>query len=243
MRFKKLRAIYICMMFIAVLTSCAFGKRKQKIAEELLSKKYGEEFVVTSYNGHGGIAGDYYTVTAYAKSCPQIPFEANVSRDETFVSDSYVSRKVCLSISNVIANNISALPCKYYVNTGIMSRDSVCSDPNVSIEEFVSKWEPNNRFYVYLYLSDKVDRGDAGNKAVYEAIKEAMKGLPDIDGNLSVYVSKDSTIKKVREYAETNAGLYGDYFKLAQDDYRGQFEFDDSVLVFTIQDAEMILGH
>ena len=70
-----------------------------------------------------------------------------------------------------------------------------------------------------------------------------MNGLPDIDGNLSVYVSKDSTIKKVREYVESNAGLYDDYFKLAQDDYRGQFEFDDSVLAFTIQDAEMIMGH
>ena len=235
----------VTMLLIAVtaVLLCACGSRNERIktAELLLEEKYGEDFTVTSYEGQEMMA-DYYSVSAYAKSHPKLPFEANVSEDGTSVSDDYVSRRVCEAISDQVAANITVLPCKYYVHTGIMSGESVCSDPNISIEEFATKWEPNNRYYVYLYISKEIEHVDSSSEIIYNALKEALKGIPEISGTMSVYISNDSVIEKVHVYVTTNTGLYNDYFEIAQDDYRGQFEFDDGFIIFTQQDAETVLA-
>lgn len=226
----------------SALTACGHGDQRQKEAEKLLADKYNEEFVVTSYNGQK-VMQDYYTVSAYAKSHPTIPFEASVTEDGTSVSDDYVSRRVCAAVSEHINLNLTALPFTYFVHTGIMSGDSICSDPDVSVEEFATEWEPYNRYYVYLYLPEDISQSGADAGQVYSVLANALSDLPQIKGNLSVYVSDDDMLAKVSEYVESNTGLYNDYFKMTQDDFRGQFDFENGSLAITQSDVEALLSH
>ena len=223
-----------------VLTACGSNDQRQKDAEKLLTDKYKEEFVVTSYDGQQ-MMEDYYTVTAYAKSHPTLPFEANVTEDGTSVSDDYVSRRVCSAISEHISLNLSALPCTYYVHTGIMSGDSICPDPNVSVEEFATKWEPYNRYYVYLYLSDEITKSGTQTGQVGSVLTKALADIPQIKGELYVYVSDDEMISKVHEYVESNTGLYDDYFQMTQEDHRGQFSFENGTVSISQKDVDAIV--
>ena len=225
----------------SALTACGYSDQRVKEAERLLGDKYNEEFVVTSYNGQE-MMEDYYTVSAYAKSHPTLPFEASVAEDGTSVSDDYVSRRVCEAISEHININLLSMPCTYYVHTGIMSGDSICSDPNVSVEEFATKWEPYNRYYVYLYLPEEVSQSGADAGEIYSALTNALSDLPQIKGNLSIYVSDDAMLGKVHEYVESNTGLYDDYFKMTEKDFRGQFDFENGSISIMQSDVEAIVN-
>lgn len=223
----------------AALSACGKQDERIRTAEQLLNQKYGEEFSVTSYDGQEMMAS-YYEVTAYANEHPTLPFEASVNSDGSAVSDDYVSRRVCERISEQVALNLSALPCTSYVHTDIMSGDSVCSDPDVSIADFVSEWEPYNRYYIYVHLSEgDLDAGQAAG-----ILAKSLSGLEMLKGNLSVYVSSDEMIAKVQDYVETHTGIYDSYSKLTDSALRGEYSFENGVIAADGSALEAdLIGH
>lgn len=204
---KRTFLFLILIYAVFMLCGCGNTDRKNK-AEMLLEKKYGEEFTVTEYLGHE-VGSDYYTVNAYADNWPDLPFEASPVLDGSGISDDYVSRRVCRKISDRVAENLSgALPFNFYVHTGIMSGDSVCSDPDVGIEEFATVWEPYNQFYIYIL----VDSHNLSDAELNNCIMSALSGLSCINGNITVYFADQGTIDFAEKYIKTNTGLYDDYF-------------------------------
>lgn len=176
----------------------------------------------------------FYEVTAHADSHPLLPFKASVDRSGEALSDDYVSRRVCERISEQVSSNLSGLSCAYYVHTGIMSGDSLCPDPEVSIEEFNSVWEPYNRYYIYVHLSGRsLDARQAGC-----ALIRAITELPALSGNITVYISNDTEINNVRKYVETSTGIYDDYAKLTDPYLCGQYMFTNGVFSVSADDIE-----
>lgn len=216
----------------AALTACGTTEDRKRSAEKLLAEKYKEDFVVTSYDGQQ-MMESYYTVTAYAKNHPGLPFEANIDDNTGNLSDDYVSRRVCASISERITLNLSGLPCTYYVHTDIMSGDSLCPDPDISVEQFVKDWEPGNRYYVYLYLPE--DPADAS--AVYDCISRCFSGLEMLKGNISIYRCNDQVLSSVQDYVESNTGIYSDYAELTNPYLCGQFGFENGVIAISQTDV------
>ena len=240
---KRAGIILITAVFsMLLLASCGKGEAKKEEAKRLLEEKYGRKFTVTSYDGQQ-IMETYYSVSAYAENDPQLPFKAYVDEDGSSVSDDYVARKVCNNISARVNENLSGLPCPYYVNTGIMSGESMCSDPEVSIEEFASVWEPDNRYYIYVYLSDRILKNNTDAGQICMTMEQALSGLPGIKGNLTICISDEKTIEKVRKYTETNTRLYDDYFKLTENDQQKQFDFENNVLNITESDINAMLDN
>ena len=94
-----------------------------------------------------------------------------------------------------------------------------------------------------MYLPEDISQSGADAGQVYSVLANALSDLPQIKGNLSVYVSDDDMLAKVSEYVESNTGLYNDYFKMTQDDFRGQFDFENGSLAITQSDVEALLSH
>ena len=204
---KKLRTLLLLFLLMVSLSGCGAKAGKEK-AKALLEEKYGESFTVTDYQAPD-LGRAYYTVTAYADKWPDLPFEAFPDEDGGRIADGYVCRRVCEKISETVTENLSDLiPCEIFVHTAMMGSDSVCADPDVSIEEFSTVWEPDNRYYVYLHVDNKNwDGSDVSGYLIY-----ALSGLSGIKGNMTVYFSDQETIGAAEEYVRTHTGIYDSYF-------------------------------
>ena len=209
---KKKAVIFVLLMSVTLAGCAGKADGRRREAEALLEEKYREEFTVTEYDGQE-MGRRYYAVTAYSDSLPDLPFAANVDADGSGVSDGYVCRKVCRKISDRVYENLSdIIPYDIYVHTGMLSEDSVCADPNISIEEFTAEWEPDNRYYIYVHI----DNRNWDKTGIEGYLPYALSGLSCLKGNITVYFSAKDTMEKAKEYVDTHTGLFDGYFDLVE---------------------------
>lgn len=202
--------LFLSLIFMAAALAGCGAKEKKKEAERLLEEKYGEAFTVTSYKGYN-LGDTYYTVTAYSDDWPTLPFEAHPSLDGSGVTDGYAGRRVCRKVSDLVSENLAGvMPCSVYVHTVAEPADSICPDPDVSVEEFAGTWMPDSRFHIYVHI----DNRDWEDVDISGYLQYAMAGLSTIEGSLTVCFSDADTMALTREYVETHTGLGESFFHM-----------------------------
>lgn len=191
----------------SVLAGCGMtSKDKMEKAKDLLEEKYNEEFEVTEYRGQR-VGESYYTVVAYSKEYPDLPFKVYVS-DDGF-SDEYIVRRFCAKLSDQIIDNMG-LEEGVFVYTQSMLKSTHSTDPNIGVKEYASE-NPYDLYTVYFYI----DRTAYDAEQIYDACVRGLKGLDSYSGNYIIQLAEDGkTIDSVQDYFTHSDGKYGDLDKI-----------------------------
>ena len=206
-------------MLLAILTAALSGcgtTEKEQQAQELLEKKYGEQFSV-SVDKFQELGSGYYTAKAYSIQYPDIPFSVSVDNDGKNFSDNYVARRVCSRIREQVYNNIHATKGKLLVHVEAMAHGHGLDDPDMTISDFVNM-NPSNRFSVYIFSSSAEPSA--------ESIRNLLSGLECLPGGtLYIYSTSDHTVSKMQKYcAETDTPI-SEHVEIKDDCVYAEFPF------------------
>ncbi|MCD7884797.1 MAG: hypothetical protein LUI87_14000 [Lachnospiraceae bacterium] len=185
------------------------ARRKQ--AEDLLREKYQEEFVVTSVK-EGTIFLDYYTVVAYSRDYPELLFQASIENESGEISDSYVSKRVCDRLSQQVSLNLGNLESGYYVFTEVMLGDTLLTNPEVSLEDYLAEY-PSARFTIYLCIEE----GGCSASNIVSAAAHMLDNLPAINGSIVLYLADAELMTKIQDYVASNVKIYTDFDRMTED--------------------------
>lgn len=196
----------ICLgMAVTMLNGCGSSESKyREMAQVLLKEKYGEEFQIQEYWGRDW-SEDSFEVCAYAEEEPEILFEAEIACDGSYISDDYVTAKICRRLEETVKENLSQLPGYLEVKASSFLEKVKYTDPSMSVKEFVNLI-PNNSFDVYVYFSPM-----EGSKELYQILSKAMNNMGGIDGSLHFYSVEEEKLKEIQEYLTENAKLNFDF--------------------------------
>lgn len=198
---KSIIAGVVVMSIAAVdLTACVPNRKEQEAqAVQMLNEKYHEEFEIEKYLGQESMS-DYYEVLAFSTEHPDILFEAKAAVDGSFITDEYVSSRVCRAAEEQIERNLGGLTGYLQVKVQAVSKsiDSVQAD--MSMQDFMSI-KTKNRFAVYLiyYPAEK------NIAQAYQALANTFAGLECMSGNLKLYITNEKVLKQVQAYLTETA--------------------------------------
>ena len=225
---------------MAVMTSelsgCSSPDQRKREAAEALGNKYQEEFEIISYKAPE-LLQDYYTVKAYSLDYPNLVFQAEVGVETGDVSDSYVTKRLCSRISEKISRNLGTLETDYYVFTEAMLDETVITDPEVSLADYMAEG-PGNRFTVYFCI-DK-NGADAGNIAL--AAAGMFKDLPQMSGSLCIYLAEPELLADIQDYVESHDDTYTEFDEMTDEAYIGSESFENGGLSLTERKLKEMAG-
>lgn len=174
----KKNMVIVCTLYILIylVSGCGISTQgRMKRAISYLETKYNKEFKAVDYRGQK-VGENYYTVVAYSKEYPDLPFKVYVS-DDGF-SDEYIVRRFCAKLSDQIMDNME-LEEGVFVYTQSMLKSTHSTDPDIGVKEYTSE-NPYDLYTVYLYI----DRTVYDAEQIYNACVRGLKGLDSYSGNL-----------------------------------------------------------
>ena len=194
-------------------------------AQEALGAKYGGEFVVTEYLGQESFE-KYYTVTAYAAEHPELLFEASVNTEGEnagkYVSDTYVSRRVCAKLAEAVSVNLSGLKGIYAVYAEELNPYARGTDPEISVQDYLAG-ETGVSFTIYLnYVPGETTPEEVGREVAHFS-----EGTGIDRGKLALFIMDENTLGEAGEYRETHAVLSDGYQQIVDASYAGTVTFRD----------------
>lgn len=237
---KKLKQLFlIIVMGVIVMNSvgCAgTPKSQKKLAKQILEEKYNESFEIKELRGTHFYDG-YYLAIAYPTERPEVLFQVSVDLDGKEEADNYISKLLCLKLSDTIAKNLDGLKGFYYLFTEPMVENSLLTDPNLTIDEYMQKW-PNSEFTIYLNYCPDNEGNTVDMDALYNELIHAFDGLESMSGCICLYLVDEDTMADMQEYRQTHDKCYSDYDERAERYYVGKIEFEKGRL--TTSKEEMI---
>lgn len=195
------------------------GFNRIKRAEELLSEKYHEEFVVYQYVGQRMLE-NFYIINAYACSHPEIPFDAYVAIDGSSISDEYITKILCEKMAQKIMENMAGISGDYYIHIQPMLMSSKGSNTEISIEDYLQS-HPSNFYTIYAYFDLKEKITD-----LYSKVTQSISNIGKIDGNLLIYQMSGKQISEVQEYVDTHTRIYDEHNDMTEAYLLDVFEFE-----------------
>lgn len=225
MKSIKFSCLIITTVILVTLTACGIGHIRQSVdytkIAETLNEKYNENFkFINCYPANGGT----YEVVGYSEKHPKSLFETKIASNGTYISDDYVSSRICSKIEEIIAYNINGLDYNYIVKVGSVANNVKYLDANMSIEEF-QKLIPANRYAVYLII-------DSSEKTIdnAEIIEKAFTGLVGISGNLNIYETNNDKMYEIDDWMENNAEVEHSFDKILNDSVQSTYSFENGVV-------------
>lgn len=173
------------------------ANERKAVARDLLNKKYNETFVIKSYS-KGQLINDYYIVTGYSESNPDIIFEASVNEDGEAVSDNYWAKCISNQLSNQISNDISSQG-ENYVYSKLLIDDVYQTDTSMSLSECAEK-NILSDFTIYVFVNNNFNASK-----LYEDLETSLEDKTEIKGKFKIYKTDSKTIEKVKKYLTTHS--------------------------------------
>ncbi|WP_155922232.1 hypothetical protein [Bacillus sp. EB01] len=206
---KRVSVSIMMLMSIFSLIGCnAIDKSQAAAVEELLEKKYNQEFVATAIGERYGTANnDTVTTILHPKGKEELVFEAVMNKDRELIADTYIPRLISDSINGILKNGLKTQGIESETNTVAMGSNSAGeSNTKITIEEYVQSYKPKH-FSGHMIVKEK-----AGLTS--EQFEEVMREVYDA-GNQTVFQVK------IRVIAE-------DEYEKALRDFRKQPDITDS---------------
>lgn len=193
------------------ITGCRLMSNKERMekAKVLLEEKYQEEFEILEYQGIINIAEEEYKVMAAAKNSPDILFEAKASGKESYLSDEYITAKVCRLMEEQMLRNLGSMKGYLKVKIQAVSKTIASSDSKMSIQEYMTL-KPSNLYAVYLHYHPL----DVDGKVIYENMQKAFVGMGNMSGAIELYIVDEDKLKEIASYLKECAILDEQYKEL-----------------------------
>ncbi|MCD8103795.1 MAG: hypothetical protein LUF35_02030 [Lachnospiraceae bacterium] len=209
---------------------------RRKQAEDTLKEKYQEEFVVTSVKEGSAFQG-YYTVVAYSQDYPELLFQASIENESGEISDSYVSKRVCDRLSAKVSQNIGNLQSGYYVFTEVMLGDTLFTDPEISLEDYLTEY-PSTRFTIYLCIEEE----ECSASNIVSAAAHMLDNLPAINGSIVLYLADAEMMAKIQDYVVSNVKTYTDFDRMAEEARIGLVAVNNGRFTLTEENLREMAG-
>ncbi|XCP83588.1 hypothetical protein ABXS75_10885 [Roseburia hominis] len=192
---KKIVSSFVMATAVMNLAACALGGGKnEENVLRMLEEKYNQKFGIAEYYGYDRSAGSV-GVLAYSREQPDILFEAEAARDGSYLNDEYVAACVFRKIERKMEENIKNMPGDFVLKARTGSKAMDSADFNMSIEAF-QELKEGSRYAVYLFYAPK----EQESAETYEALKDIARGLPELSGNVQLYIVEEKLLKKVQGY-------------------------------------------
>lgn len=193
------------------ITGCRLMSNKERMekAKVLLEEKYQEEFEILEYQGIINIAEEEYKVMAAAKNSPDILFEAKASGKESYLSDEYITAKVCRLMEEQMLRNLGSMKGYLKIKIQAVSKTITSSDSKMSIQEYMTL-KPSNLYAVYLHYYPL----DVDGKVIYENMQKAFVGMGNMSGAIELYIVDEDKLKEIASYLKECAILDEQYKEL-----------------------------
>ncbi|WP_462410821.1 hypothetical protein [Neobacillus sp. Marseille-QA0830] len=141
---KKVGVIIMGLSIFSLIGCSEIDKEQAADVEQLLQKKYNQEFEATHIGGRYGTGNDG-TVTTYLhpKNNEDLLFSAVMNEDGKLVSDNYIPRLISHSVNEVIKRELGSEGIDSETNTVVMEADSSSeTNPEISLREYVNSYKP-----------------------------------------------------------------------------------------------------
>lgn len=223
LRVKIASIVFMTAILSLILLVCIVSIREyEEQACILLEEKYSEQFEVVRCYGKDRFR-EFYEVLAVSESYPDILFEAKAACDGSYISDEYVSARVCRKIEEKLEWNLRTLPGDMLIKVQVISKTIDSANADMSVQEFVSIKE-KDRFVVYLhYVPEDTER-------VYDALENAFDGLECLNGTMQLYITDEKTLKQIRGYFEKYAKTDNTYKKITDGIERVSIPFEHGLI-------------
>ena len=188
-----------------IISSCRLLGTKRQTAETLLEEKYGEQFVVGTYNEQT-LSDGYYTVHAYAKSHPELPFTIHVDNNGKHFSDNYVERRVAQKITKQVSKNAESFlikPCVYTVVPAAVLGEV---NQDISIEDYIAQ-NPANPVTIHMTVKE----GEEPAERIYSCLSDTIKEFHYLHGIIILNVADKETLEEIRSCSSKTDSLGEDY--------------------------------
>lgn len=234
---RKLAGVFVMAIVTANLTGC-IPSEKEKInqAEELLEEKYGERFDVLEYYGKLNFEGDY-EILAASEEHPDVLFEAKVVSEGSYISDEYVTARVCRTIEEQIYQNLSGLSGYLFVKVQAISKSIDSSNADMTVQEYIS-FKSKNRFVVYLHYTPE----DKDVENTYQVIKNIFSGIEGMNGTIQLYVVEEDLLQQVQEYLDEHAKVDETYKDKLEGIDRISIPYENSEIQMTEEEFAEAVG-
>ena len=173
------------------------ANERKAVARDLLNKKYNETFVIKSYSKIQ-LMNDYYNVTGYSESNPDLIIEASVNEDGKAVSDNYWAKCISKRLSDQISNDISSQG-ENYVYSKLLIDDVYQTDTSMSLSECAEK-NILSDFTIYVFVNNNFNA-----IKLYEDLETSLEDKTEIRGTFKIYKTDSKTIEKVKKYLTTHS--------------------------------------
>lgn len=201
---------------------------RMKKAEELLEEKYQEEFEVLEYNGLVNIDNDEYQVVASAKNKSDILFEARISLEDNYLSDEYITSRVCRMMEEKMQQNLGGLTGYLKIKIQAVSKTIDSANSKMTIPEYMAL-KPSNLYAVYLHYSPQ--NGEIDN--LYANLQNACLEMMDMSGAMEIYIVEEDKLKEITAYLEDCAILDIRYKEIVSEITAIRIPFKKGVLELT----------
>jgi len=231
---KKIAGVLIMATVTTNLTGCIMTKNQMmNQAGELLEQKYDEQFNVLECYGRMNFDGDYEVVAA-SQEHPDVLFEAKVLKKDLFLSDEYVTSRVCRSMEEQILQNLGDLPGYLFVKVQAISKSIDSDNADITMEEYL-KLKDNNRFVVYLHYSPT----QKNVQKVYETMESIFCELGKINGTIQLYIVEENILKQVQEHLDELPKIDEAYRDILKDIDRISIPFENGKMQMTEEEFMM----
>ena len=216
---KRLKeTLLIIMIGVAIVFMSACGKSREDVTKELLSQKYGEEFIVHSIRSEGSI----YYATCSPISDSNLFFETSVISDKNLIDeDNYVENCIAKRINVLLEEDLEQFFPGAYIHTKIKvwPIKGVTDVKNASLEELIGSINSSGHIhlaYVDIYVDEKIGT----NKMYHEEylyFEDIIRNKVPQDQMLPLAVSifkvDSETINRLNDYYSKNLGKKDNYFE------------------------------
>ncbi|OCA87674.1 hypothetical protein A8F94_07410 [Bacillus sp. FJAT-27225] len=162
------------LMSIFSLIGCnAIDESQAAVVEELLEKKYNQEFVSTAIGGRYGTANnDTVTTFLHPKGKEDLVFRAVMNKDRELISDTYIPRLISAEINEMLQSGLEKEGIESATHTYAMKANSAGeTNPNITLGEYTQSYKPAY-FSGHMIVKEKEgltpEQFETAMKAVYE---------------------------------------------------------------------------
>ena len=234
----------MAMTSVVGISGCSLpGKEKPsevRIAEKLLHEKYDEEFVIYKMGGrYGTLTNNTFSVISSPKNNPDLKFDAKIAKDGTYMTDGYVSRRVCDLIEKSLTLSLNTNLKNSVIHVGDASNANASNNSHMSIEEYI-KTTKDPRFVVYI-VTEKDSVTKVSSAELYNSLNIMFKSLPKLSGSLRIYIATKDAVEKTSAYLEETGRVdhgFEDLLKEAKTIYS---QYQDDILVMSKEEFEVKL--
>lgn len=226
------RALLLLMIMAIMLGGCGlFNNPKYstsaqtKLAKERLREKYGEEFELSAIGGRWGTGSNTtFTVIAYPVNNPELLFQAEISKEGTFMYDRYIDKILCTELKGSITSQIS-FDASFFVSCTL--RDIKMNNTSITVNEAFEEKKVSSLTICMVCTND------TELSAKIEELNDILKTYPKLEGRIWCYVTDDKNIvDEFGKMADENITYVADMKHLLSDIKEQEFTINNGCIEY-----------